>query len=121
MLDPAIDWEAVARSDAFRGLVRRRRRLTVAVVAAVAVFYGAFVVGVAAGAGVLGRHVGGPFTVAHLWAVAQIPVAWATAVAYARAAQALDVLAGGVRGRATAAAAAAAQAPVAWPAEEVPA
>jgi uncharacterized membrane protein (DUF485 family) len=95
--------------------------VTFAAVAAVALFYGAFVVVVATGAGMLGRHVGGPFTLGHVWAAAQIPFAWGTAVAYARAADALDALADGVRGRATTPAPAAAQAPVARPAEGVPA
>jgi uncharacterized membrane protein (DUF485 family) len=122
MLDPAIDWETVACSDAFRDLVRRRRRLTLAGAGAVTMFYGAFVIVVATGAGLVGRHVGGPFTVGHVWAAAQIPFAWATALVYARAARGLDALADVVRGRASMPATdSATTADVAWRAAEVPA
>lgn len=123
MLDPGIDWEAVASSDAFRELVHRRRRFTAAVVTAVMVFYGAFVIVVAAHAGVLGRHVGGPFTVGHVWAAAQIPFGWAVAMIYARTSRTtIDPLAETVRAQAaTITAAAGTVGADAWDAQEVPA
>jgi uncharacterized membrane protein (DUF485 family) len=98
MLDPAIDWEAVAASDAFRALVRRRRRVAGAAVGAVMLFYGGFVLLSGLQVGVLGDRLVGPFTVVHLWAAAQIPFAWIVAAAYLRVArEELDPMAAAVR------------------------
>jgi uncharacterized membrane protein (DUF485 family) len=80
----STDWRAVERSPEFGELVRMRRRFLAPALVAVAVFYGGFVLVVALAPAALDETLASPFTVAHAWALAQIPFAWAVAALYLR-------------------------------------
>jgi uncharacterized membrane protein (DUF485 family) len=78
------DWRAIERSREFGDLMRARRRFLAPALAAVTLFYGGFVLAAALDPDALDTAVGGPFTLAHAWAVAQIPFAWVVALLYLR-------------------------------------
>jgi uncharacterized membrane protein (DUF485 family) len=80
----STDWREVERSPEFGELVRMRRKFLAPALIAVVLFYGGFVLVAAVAPTALDETLVAPFTVAHAWALAQIPFAWAVATLYLR-------------------------------------
>lgn len=95
-----VDWEAVARSSAFRDLLRARRRFVVPAMIFFVIDYFALPVLVGYARPLMERRVIGAVNVAYLFALSQFFMAWIIAWLYVRAAARFDRMADKVKGEA---------------------
>jgi uncharacterized membrane protein (DUF485 family) len=84
--DAGRDWEAIERSPDFRELSERRRRIVTPLLAVFVVWYGTFLVLAGYARDFMGESVYRGLTVGYLFALSLIPMTWAIAWTYIRAA-----------------------------------
>jgi uncharacterized membrane protein (DUF485 family) len=82
------DWEAIESSPDFRELSARRRRLVTPLLTVFVVWFGGFLVLTAYARGFMGESIYRGLTVGYVLAVSLIPMTWAIAWTYIRAANA---------------------------------
>ncbi len=87
--DP-VDWDAVAATAEFRGLLAAKRRFIVPAVIFFVIYYFALPVLVGYAPGFMSRRVFGVINLAYIFALSQFFVAWAIAGLYVRAAGKFD-------------------------------
>ena len=80
------DWQAIESSEEFRALEARRRRIVRPLLAVFVVWYGGFLVLTAYAHGLMGSSIYRGFTVGYALALSLIPMTWAIAWTYIRAA-----------------------------------
>ena len=87
------DWERIAATPEFRGLLRRKRAFIVPASLFFIVYYFALPVLVGYFPGFMSRKVLGPVNIAYLFALSQFVMAWVLAWCYVRAAARFDRMA----------------------------
>jgi len=90
-------WAALAASDAFAVLLRKKRRFVVPATVFFIVYYFALPVLVGYFPEFMSRRVLGPVNLAYLFALSQFVMAWVLAWLYVRAAERFDILASELR------------------------
>jgi uncharacterized membrane protein (DUF485 family) len=84
--DNGRNWDAIERSPEFRELSERRRRIVTPLLAVFIGWYGAFLVLTAYARDFMGESIYRGITVGYLFALSLIPMTWAIAWTYIRAA-----------------------------------
>jgi uncharacterized membrane protein (DUF485 family) len=82
------DWQAIESSPEFRELTARRRRIVAPLLAVFVVWFGGFLILTGYARGFMGESVYRGLTVGYLFAISLIPMTWAIAWIYIRAANA---------------------------------
>ena len=90
------DWERLAASESFRGLMREKRRFIVPTTIFFIVYYFALPILVGYFPEFMKRQVWGPVNIAYIFALSQFLMAWTIAWIYMRVAERFDKLASDV-------------------------
>jgi uncharacterized membrane protein (DUF485 family) len=96
----AAEWDALANDPEFLSLKRARRRFVVPCTILFIALYLALPLGIAFAPGVMNAQLGGGFTVAYAYGLAQFVIAWVLLALYMAAAKRFDARAEEIASRA---------------------